>query len=692
MKPPNTTEPPPELSGAEILRTLLERQGIRTVAGIPGGAILPFYDALHDPGFYRKLRNTDFASGLAADASPPGRGITHVLARHEQGAGFIAQGMARVTGRAAVCLATSGPGATNLLTAIADARLDSIPLVAITAQVPQSLIGTDAFQEVDTYGLTLPITKHNFLVRSVGELLATIPLAFTLAESGRPGPVAIDIPKDVLTAKLAVAHWPAVGRGLPTPPPLESPHFARAAQPSSDDQIAALARHLTAAERPVLYLGGGIIASNAAPLARELAHRLSAPVVSTLMALGAMPADDPLFMGMLGMHGTKATHVLLDEADLVLAIGARFDDRATGKVAEFCPHAAIAHIDIDPAEIGKIKNPFLGLVGDAAEILRRLLAILPPVGRISGPPRSSCHCEEQRDQAIHPNRHGALRAPCDGTAHSSATPRSAWRARAAALRTAHPLAHPPRDEDPLHPINLIRFLAETLPADTIVATDVGQHQMWVAQAWPFRAPRTLLTSGGLGTMGFGLPAAIGAAIALREIEGTIGATLALAETSGASKNHFHVLRENGSGAAAATFSGPNHSGRVVCVSGDGSILMNIQELATLAELDLPVAVFIFNNGHLGLVRQQQELFYRENYAASRFAAAPDFAALARAFGIRGIRLDPAEDPHTVLAASLLEPGPCVIDIPIREMTNVYPMVPPGAANRHTICEPTSIPA
>ncbi|HVU25083.1 MAG TPA: thiamine pyrophosphate-dependent enzyme [Opitutus sp.] len=647
MKPTDTTEPPPELSGAEILRALLERQGIRTVAGIPGGAILPFYDALHSPA----------------------SAINHVLARHEQGAGFIAQGMARVTGRAAVCLATSGPGATNLLTAIADARLDSIPLVAITAQVPQPLIGTDAFQEVDTYGLTVPITKHNFLVRSVGELLETIPLAFTLAESGRPGPVAIDIPKDVLNAKLAVTAWPAPGGRNRSSAASPSCHFERseesrataAGQPRIDfpsphqsardpldDQIAELARQLLAAERPVLYFGGGIIAAGAAPLARELAHRLSAPVVSTLMALGAMPADDPLFMGMLGMHGTKATNFLLDEADLVLAIGARFDDRATGKVAEFCPHAAIAHIDIDPAEIGKIKNPFVGLVGDAAAILRRLLDCLD-------------NDEHQRVDAT----------PLAGArGHEPTAARRTWCARAAALRAAHPLACPPPAEDPLHPINLCRFLAATLPADTIVATDVGQHQMWVAQAWPFRAPRTLLTSGGLGTMGFGLPAAIGAALALREAGPRTNAT--------APSGICHIMYDKR---------------RVVCISGDGSILMNIQELATLAELDLPVAVLIFNNGHLGLVRQQQELFYDQNYAASRFHAAPDFAALARAFGLRGVRIDAAgADPLAAIAAALADPSPCVIDVSIHETANVYPMVPPGAANRHMIAEPALAPA
>ena len=586
--PSPVAAPAATFTGAEILRHLLERQGIRTVAGIPGGAILPFYDALH---------------------SPDSR-IEHILARHEQGAGFIAQGMSRVTGRAAVCLATSGPGATNLLTAIADARLDSIPLIAITAQVPQSLIGTDAFQEVDTYGLTLPITKHNFLIRSAAELLEIIPLAFTLAESGRPGPVAIDIPKDVLTAKHTVTSWPPSGGRRET------------YSTFTDADVGALAHLLTHAQRPVLYLGGGIIASGAAPLARELAHRLQAPTVCTLMALGAIPADDPHFMGMLGMHGTKATNQLLDEADLVLAIGARFDDRATGKVAEFCPRATIAHIDIDPAEIGKIKNPFLSLVGDAREILAHLLAIIP------------------------------------GSAGFG--PHSSWLAHAQALRRSHPLAHPPRSEDPLHPINLCRFLAETLPADTIVTTDVGQHQMWVAQAWPFRAPRTFLTSGGLGTMGFGLPAALGAALALRDSE----------------TQNSKPKAQNG------------NARRVACISGDGSILMNIQELATLSELNLPVAVLIFNNGHLGLVRQQQQLFYRENYAASRFHAAPDFAALARAFGLRGVRLDASDpDPLATLTAALAQPGPCVIDIPIHDAALVLPMVPPGAANHQSITTP-----
>lgn len=553
-------------TGAALLRTLLERQGIHTLAGIPGGAILPFYDALH------------------------GSAIRHILARHEQGAGFIAQGMARATGRAAVCVATSGPGATNLLTALADARLDSIPLVALTGQVPQALIGTDAFQEVDTYGLTLPITKHNFLVRSAAELLETVPLAFQLAESGRPGPVAIDVPKDVLNVRIDVATLPPPGRALPSPRCADAP-------------IDELAARLRAAQRPILYLGGGVIGAGGAGLARELSRRLDAPVVSTLMALGAMPADDERFMGMLGMHGGKGTNLLLQECDFLFAIGARFDDRATGQAAEFCPQATIAHLDIDRAEVGKIKSTALALIGDAADILRRLLDRLP----------------------VHLSR-------------------PAWRARATTLRDAHPLHRPLRAEDPLHPLNLIDFLSEQLPADAIITTDVGQHQMWVAQAYPFSRPRTLLTSGGLGTMGFGVPAAIGAALAC-----------------------------------------PGR--RVACVSGDGSILMNIQELATLAELDLPVAILLFNNAHLGLVRQQQELFYGGRYSASRFDRGPDFAAIARGFGIRGVRLDPFGDPLADLAEALAQPGPCLIDIPIHDHTNVYPMVPPGAANHQTLTAP-----
>jgi acetolactate synthase-1/2/3 large subunit len=550
-------------TGAEIISTLLERQGVHTISGIPGGASLPLYDAL------RSSR------------------IRHVLARHEQGAGFIAQGLARVTGRAGVCLATSGPGATNLLTAIADAKLDSIPLVAITGQVPTGLIGTDAFQEVDTYGLTIPITKHNYLIRDAGELLQTLPEAFEIAESGRPGPVVVDVPKDVQTQHLDFDAWPPPWQ--PSPPPACAPELVA--------RLADLIRH---SQRPVLYVGGGIIASGASDLLREFARANSIPVATTLAGLGAFPAGHPLHLGMLGMHGARYTNMALEEADLLLAFGVRFDDRATGKASEFCRRATIAHVDIDPSEIDKIKAANVGIVGDVGEVLRVLISRTPAV------------------------------------------PRPSWQERIADLKRSHP-GPVANGGDPLRPLNLIRHLADNLPEDAIVTTDVGQHQMWVAQAYPFRRPRTLLTSGGLGTMGFGLPAAIGAALAR---PGT----------------------------------------RVVCVSGDGSILMNVQELATLADLGLDVTIVLMNNGHLGLVRQQQQLFYGRRYHASRFETQTDFVAMARSFGVRAYDLGDGGDPVGQLREALSVGGPAFVHAPIHEAENVLPMVPPGGANRDMIHE------
>ncbi len=548
-------------TGAEIITTLLERQGIETVAGIPGGCNLPLYDALRE--------------------SP----IRHVLARHEQGAGFIAHGMARATGKAAVCLATSGPGATNLLTAIADAKLDSVPIIAITGQVPLSMMGTDAFQEVDTYGLTLPITKHNFIVRNVGELLDAIPEAFHIALSGRPGPVAIDIPKDMQTRTLEVAAWPEPG-AADTPTPC-TPEAAKQ-----------LVERIHRAKKPVLYIGGGIIASGAADDLAAFARKNSLPVACTLSGLGAFPAGDSLFLGMLGMHGAQYTNLLLDEADLILAFGVRFDDRATGRVVEFCKHADIVHVDIDPSEIDKIKPANLAIVGDVGGVLRAAFPLL------------------------------------------RADARTEWRRRIASLKEQFPV-HRPAPHDPLHPMNFLHELSKQTAQDTIITTDVGQHQMWVAQAYPFERPRTLLTSGGLGTMGFGLPAAIGAALARPGL-------------------------------------------RAVCVSGDGSILMNLQELATLAELNLDVTVLIMNNHHLGLVRQQQELFYGQRYYASQFGADPDFARIAEGFGLRAYDLERESEPMSVVARALKQPGPCVINVPVHETENVLPMVPPGKANREMI--------
>jgi acetolactate synthase-1/2/3 large subunit len=550
------------LTGAQITVRLLERQGIRTVAGIPGGAILPIYDAL----------------GQSTT-------IHHVLARHEQGAGFMAQGMARVSGLPAVCLASSGPGATNLLTAIADAKLDSIPLVAITGQVPRAMIGTDAFQEVDTYGLSIPITKHNFLVTSAEELLEVIPRAFQIAASGRPGPVLIDIPKDVQTQAIEITEWPAPGTALPC-------------TAADSETIATAAAMINAAQRPILYLGGGVVHSGAAAVAIALAEKANLPTVMTLMALGAMPVDHPLALGMLGMHAARYTNLALDECDLLIAVGARFDDRATGKVAAFCHQAKIIHIDIDPAELDKIKTAHIGITADVGEALAQLL---PAV--------------EKNERKI-------------------------WVDRNNLLKSQFPL-HMPDVANPRSHFGLIQSVAACLDNDAIIATDVGQHQMWVAQAYPLCRPRQWLTSGGLGTMGFGVPAAIGAALA--EPERT-----------------------------------------VVCFTGDGSIMMNIQELVTAAEENVNLKIVLMDNASLGLVHQQQTLFYGERLFASQFKSSPDFIKIAQGFGIAAVDLDLAANPCAALMEAISRPGPCLIHASIDVEQKVYPMVPPGAANHEMI--------
>jgi len=555
-------QPRETLTGAQIVVRLLERQGVRTLAGIPGGAILPIYDALSKSEL-----------------------IHHVLARHEQGGGFIAQGMARATGLPAVCMASSGPGATNLLTAIADAKLDSIPLVAITGQVPRAMIGTDAFQEVDTYGLSIPITKHNFLVNAAVDLLEIIPRAFRIAASGRPGPVLVDIPKDVQNQLVEVAEWPAPGGAEQVPPPAAA----------AVERAAAM---INAAARPILYLGGGVVHSGASGLAVAFAEKCRLPTVMTLMALGAMPVDHPLSLGMLGMHGARCTNLALDECDLLIAVGARFDDRATGKVAGFCPQAQIIHIDIDPSELDKIKTAHVGIAGDVRTVLEMLLPAL------------------------------------------AAVERGDWLARVASLKAAQPLRTPGID-DPRTPYGLIRAVADCLDDAATITTDVGQHQMWVAQAYPLRRPRQWLTSGGLGTMGFGMPAAIGAALA--EPERT-----------------------------------------VVCFTGDGSILMNVQELVTAAEENVNVKIVLMNNSSLGLVFQQQTMFYGERIYASKFKGMPDFVRVAEGFGVAAIDLDQEVEPLAALARALSTPGPMLIHASIAMHEQVLPMVPPGAANKEMI--------
>ena len=553
-----------QLNGAQLMVRLLERQGVRTIAGIPGGAILPFYDAL---------------SGSDQ--------IRHVLARHEQGAGFMAQGMARVSGVPQVCIASSGPGATNLVTAIADACLDSIPMVVITGQVPQAMIGTDAFQEVDIYGITVPITKHNFLVRSAQELLEVVPDAFRIAMSGRPGPVLIDVPKDVQNQLITIdeGELPAPAVADPTPP------LDMAA-------IEAAAQMINAAEQPVLYLGGGVVASGAAPLAVQPAEQAGLSTTMTLMGLGAMAIDHPLSIGMLGMHGARYTNFVLEESDLLVVVGARFDDRAIGRAAQFCPNAKIVHIDIDASELHKIKTAHVAL---HANVKCALEALLPRV---------------------------------------QAKPRERWLAQVDSLRTRFPMQFPGHD-DPRSHYGLIHAVASALDDDAIVATDVGQHQMWVAQAYPFRRPRQWLTSGGLGTMGFGLPTAMGAALAE-----------------------------------------PDRT--VVCFTGDGSFKMNIQELATLAEEGLNVKIVLMNNNALGLVYQQQTLFYGKRLFASKYRTEPDFVKIAEGFGVPAVDLDKADDPRAALAEALHAPGPCLIHATIDREQFVYPMVPPGAANTEMI--------
>ena len=551
-----------QLSGAELLLQLLEQQGITTVAGIPGGPILPFYHA------------------LAAS-----RQIRHVLARHEQGAGFIAQGMARASGKTAVCLASSGPGATNLVTAVADAKLDSIPLVCITAQVPSAMIGTDAFQEVDTYGLAIPITKHNWLVRDVHELLEVIPAAFSIAESGRPGPVWVDIPKDILTARIELEALPPPGVREATAAPDEA-------------MLARAAELINAAKTPVLYLGGGVIAADAGAAAVALAEQAGLPTTMTLMGLGAMPVDHPLSLGMLGMHGARYTNYALAEADLLIVLGARFDDRAIGKAEQFCPDAAVIHIDVDAAELGKIRRPEVAIQADVGAALARLGTLV------------------------------------------QANPRSQWQARVKQLRTQHPLALPGR-EDPCSHYGLIQAVAELLDDEAVIATDVGQHQMWVAQAYPFRRARQWLTSGGLGTMGFGVPAAIGAALA-------------------------------------------EPSRTVVCFSGDGSLKMNIQEFDTAVEQGVNIKVVLMNNQSLGLVHQQQDLFYDQRIFAADYHHQTNFVRIAEGFGMQVFDLDGAADPRTLLAQALATPGPCLIHCSIDVNQKVFPMVPPGAANTEMI--------
>jgi acetolactate synthase-1/2/3 large subunit len=541
------------MNGASILLGALRERGVDLVFGYPGGAIMPVYDALLESG------------------------IRHVLMRHEQAAAFAADGYARISGRPGVCLATSGPGATNLITGIANAFLDSVPMIAITGQVATPLMGTDAFQEVDIFGMTLPVVKHSYIVRHVEDLPRIVDEAFRIATSGRPGPVLIDLPKNI-----------AAGAAHPGPRPLDLPEPERGADAVALDRAAAL---IAASDRPVIYAGGGIGIGRAVASFRNFVRATGIPVVSTLKGLGAVPTDDPLFLGMMGMHGTRASNRAVQEADLLIAIGARFDDRATGKLDGFAPHARVIHLDIDPAEIGKLRRADVALAGDLSGSLDAL------------------HVRPSIDE---------------------------WRRHCLELRRLHAWRYDAPGEGVYAP-ELLRRLAAAADGELTLTCDVGQHQMWVAQHCLIRRPERHLTSGGLGAMGYGLPAAIGA--------------------------HF-----------------ADPSRPVVAVTGDGSIMINIQEFATLRRYGLPVRILLLDNQSLGMVRQWQELFFERRFSEVDLSDNPDFAAVARSFGIDALTIDSRDQVGEAVDALLNHPGALLVHCRIDPAANVWPLVPPGHTN------------
>lgn len=555
-----------ELTGAQILLESLKKEGVDVLFGYPGGAVIDIYDEL-----------------------PRHPELKHVLVRHEQGAVHAADGYARASGKVGCCLVTSGPGATNTVTGIATAYCDSIPLVVFTGQVPTQLIGNDAFQEVDIVGITRPCTKHNFLVKDVRNLAKTIRQAFYLARSGRPGPVLVDLPKDIMQARTEFV-WP-------------EDIFMRSYNPTYKpnlNQLRRTAEELAKARKPIILAGGGVIMANASEVLCELAHELNIPVATTLMGLGAFPANGDLWLGMVGMHGTYAANMSINHADLLVCVGARFDDRVTGRLQDFASHARIVHIDIDPTSIRKNVEVDVPVVGDCRQALEGILEICR--AKMADTDWSGMHADWL--QTVH-----------------------GWKAN-------HPLAY--NKNGHIKPQQVIETMYSITKGDAIIATEVGQNQMWAAQFYTFTKPRTLLTSGGLGTMGYGFPAAIG-----------------------------------------AQFAFPDKL--VINVAGDGSIQMNIQELATVVQNKIPVKVVILNNGHLGMVRQWQELFYNRNYSHTNMEAQPDFVKLAEAYGAEGYRISKPEELEDVLRKALTSPNPAFIDVMVEREENVYPMVPAGAA-------------
>ncbi|MGB7949692.1 MAG: biosynthetic-type acetolactate synthase large subunit [Candidatus Binatia bacterium] len=562
-------------TGADIFVEALRHEGVKTVFGLPGGVVLKIFDVLCQQ-----------------------KDIELVLTRHEQGAAHMAEGYAKATGKAGVVLVTSGPGMTNIVTGLADAYMDSVPLVAFTGQVSTNLIGNDAFQEADNVGISRPCTKHNVLVKDVNELAQTIKEAFYIATSGRPGPVLVDIPKDVSTEKAEFKYPDKVSlRGY-------NPTIS-----GSKHQIKQAAEEILKAKKPMIYVGGGAIFSDAADEIRELAEITQTPVTMTLMGLGSFPGTHPLSLGMLGMHGGYWTNMAMHYSDLLIAVGARFDDRVTGKLSEFCPEARVIHIDIDPTSIKKTFHAHIPIIGDVKAVLRQLIVML-------------------RSLDGNASRVRALRAP--------------WLKQIDQWKKAHPLTYKQNDKV-TKPQFVIERLFELSKHNAIVATDVGQHQMFAAQYFKGTKPRTWLTSGGLGTMGFGFPAALGAQKAY-----------------------------------------PNKL--VLCITSEGSFQMNLQELATAAEHNLAVKIVLLNNGFHGMVRQWQDLFYEGRYSASYLGKLPDFVKLAEAYGILGLRAVKPKELEPVLRQGLKHKGPVLMDIHTDPFENCYPMIPAGGAQHEMMLE------
>ncbi|HEV3320051.1 MAG TPA: biosynthetic-type acetolactate synthase large subunit [Solirubrobacteraceae bacterium] len=557
------------MRAVDAIMECLKAEGVDVVFGLPGGANLPTYDA--------------FVNG----------GIRHILVRHEAGGGHAAQGYAKATGKVGVAFATSGPGATNLITPITDAMMDSVPVVFITGQVRTELLGTDGFQEADTLGITIPIVKHSFMIQDPREIPRAIHEAFHIARTGRPGPVLVDIPQDLSRAE--IEYEPVTDVRLPGYQPTTE---------GNQKQIRQAAKALAAARRPVIYAGGGVVNANASAELVELAACDRFPVTCTLMGLGAFPAPHEQWLGMLGMHGTRAANYAMDEADLICAVGARFDDRITGKLSEFAPKAKFIHIDIDPAEISKNVPAHIPIVGDAKNVLAKLAV-------------------EYRALSADGARLGDWWQRIDG-----------WKAK-------YPLSYEDSKDNEIKPQYMIQALYEATKGEAIVSSDVGQHQMWTAQYYDFPAPRRWINSGGLGTMGFGLPAAMGAAVGC-----------------------------------------PDRL--VCCVAGDGSVQMNAQELATCAQEKIPIKVFIMNNGFLGMVRQWQELFWDGKYSHVETGEFPDFVKLAEAYGATGMRFEDKTTLVQDMKRAIATDGPVFVDVRVTREENTYPMIPAGQAAREMV--------